>query len=70
MSNKPKITLGIPDHPRTRALIEGKVTLEGYELQMTYDFVSSGERHHRFAEEEFDVGEFSIATFLRAKEKG
>ena len=70
MSDKPKVTLGIPDHPRTRALIEGKVTVDGYDLQMTHDFVSSGERHHRFAEGEFDVGEFSLATYLRAKEKG
>ncbi|HWP60946.1 MAG TPA: hypothetical protein VNL14_23825 [Candidatus Acidoferrales bacterium] len=69
MSSKVTITLGIPDHPRTRALIEGKVTVDGYDLKMTYDFVSSGERHHRFARGEFDVGEFSLATFLRAKEK-
>ena len=67
---RPRITLGIPDHPRTRAMIDGKVDIDGYDLKMTYDFVSSGERHHRFAQGEFDVGEFSMATFLRAKEKG
>lgn len=66
---KPQITLGIPDHPRTRALIDGKVSIDGYELKMTYDFVSSGERHHGFSQGEFDVGEFSMATFMRAKEK-
>jgi 4,5-dihydroxyphthalate decarboxylase len=69
-NTRPRITLGIPDHPRTRALIEGKVSIDGYELKMTYDFISSGERHHGFSQGEFDVGEFSMATFMRAKEKG
>ncbi len=69
-NTRPRITLGIPEHPRTRALIEGKVSIDGYELKMTYDFISSGERHHGFSQGEFDVGEFSMATFMRAKEKG
>jgi 4,5-dihydroxyphthalate decarboxylase len=34
------------------------------------DFISSGERHHGFSEGRFDVGEFSMATFMRAKERG
>jgi 4,5-dihydroxyphthalate decarboxylase len=67
---KPRITLGIPDHARTRALIDGKVGIEGYDLDITCDFISPGERHLRFAQGEFDVGEFSAATFLRTKEKG
>jgi 4,5-dihydroxyphthalate decarboxylase len=67
---RPRITLGIPDHPRTRALIDKKVAVDGYDLELTYDFVASGERHHRFAQGEFDIGEFSLATYLRTKEKG
>ncbi len=67
---KPSFKLGIPNHPRTRALIEGKVSLEGYDLETTYDFPSPGERHYRFAQGEFDIGEYSTATFLRTKEKG
>jgi 4,5-dihydroxyphthalate decarboxylase len=67
---KPRITFGIPDHHRTRAIIDGKVGIEGYEIDITHDFVSAGERHHRFMQGEFDVGEFSTATFLRAREKG
>lgn len=67
---KPLIKLGIPDHPHTRALIERKVMIEGYELAITRDFISAGERHYRFTQGEFDVGEFSTATFLRTKEKG
>ena len=67
---KPRITLGLHDHPRTRALIDGEVTVDGYELDITHDFTSPGQRHHRFTEGEFDVGEFSAATFLRTREKG
>lgn len=67
---KPRIKLGIPDLPHTRALIEGKVTVEGHELAITHDFISAGERHYRFTQGEFDAGEFSTATFLRTKEKG
>lgn len=66
---KPRIKLGLPFHPRCRALIEGKVGLDGYDIEVTHDFASSGERHHRFIQGEFDVGEMSTATFLRAMEK-
>jgi len=68
--DKPHISLGLPDHPRTRALIEGKVGVEGYDLDITCDFISPGQRHSRFTLGEFDVCEFSAASFLRAKEKG
>ena len=67
---KPRITLGIPYHPRTQTIIRGEVAIDDYELAITHDFSSPGERHHRFAEGEFDVGEFSAATFLRTREKG
>ena len=67
---KARIKLGIPSHPRTRALIEGKVEIEGYDLDINHDPVNHGERHHRFIQGEFDVGEFSTATFLRTREKG
>jgi len=69
MSNKTKITLGLPNHPRCRALIEGRVGIEGYDLEICHDFVSSGERHYRFLQGEWDVGECSAATLLRAVEK-
>ena len=68
--DKPRIKLGIPYHPRTRALIEGAVGIEGYELDITNDFINPGERHYRFTQGEFDVGEFSTATFLRTRERG
>lgn len=68
---KPKIKLAIPDHPRTRAFLDGEVEVQGYELEMTYHFPGrAGERHHRFVQGEFDVSEFSAATYLRTKEQG
>jgi hypothetical protein len=63
---KAKITLGLPDHPRCRALIDGKVSIEGYDLEICHDFVSAGERHYRFLQGEWDIGECSMATLLRA----
>jgi len=66
---KPRITLGLPDHPRCRALIDGKIGVEGYELDICRDFVSAGERHYRFLQGEWDVGECSAATLWRAIEK-
>ncbi|MPZ75336.1 MAG: hypothetical protein GEU77_02320 [Deltaproteobacteria bacterium] len=51
---KPRISLGLPDHPRCRALIDGKIGVEGYELDICRDFVSAGERHYRFLQGEWD----------------
>ena len=70
MAVKPRITLGLPDHPRCRAMIDGKVGVEGYELDIDPNFVSSGERHYKFLHGQWDVGECSSASLLRAIEKG
>lgn len=67
---KPRIKLCIPYDHRTRALVEGEVVVDGCDLDIVHNIVSPGERHYRFAQGEFDVGEFSTATFLRTKEKG
>ncbi len=70
MANKPKITLGLPDHPRCQAIIDGTVGIEGYELDVDPNFVSSGERHYKYLHGEWDVGEVSAASLMRAIEKG
>ncbi len=67
---KPRIKLCIPYDYRTQALVEGEVVVDGCDLDIVHNIVSPGERHYRFAQGEFDVGEFSTATFLRTKEKG
>ena len=69
MMAKHRITMGLPYHPRTRALIDGEISIDGYELDITHE-PSAGERHYRFAQGEWDVGEYSAATFLRTREKG
>ena len=43
MATKPRITLGLPDHPRCQAIIDGTVGIEGYQLDVDPNFVSSGE---------------------------
>ena len=70
MANQPRITLGLPDHPRCRALIDGKVGVEGYELDIDPNFVSSGERHYKYLHGEWDVGEVSAASLLAGHRKG
>lgn len=66
---KPVISMGLPDQPRIRALIEGGIAIDGYELRIKHD-VSPGERHYLFTRGDFDVGETSAATFLRTRERG
>jgi 4,5-dihydroxyphthalate decarboxylase len=70
MANKQRITLGLPDHPRCRALIDGQIGIEGYQLDIDPEFVSSGERHYKFLHGQWDVGECSAASLLRAIEGG
>ena len=66
---KPRIILGFPPDPRNQALIDGLVTIDGYELEHIGQY-SPGEFHYRFVQGEYDVAEMSTATFLRTKEKG
>ena len=65
---KPTITIGIAAEARTRAIIDGRVEVEGYRIKAIHDSLSPGEQHHRFEQNEFDVCEFSTATFLRTHE--
>lgn len=66
---RPRITLGSPPNPRNRALIDGLVAIDGYEIEHIGSY-SPGEFHYRFVQGEYDVAEMSAATFLRTKEKG
>ncbi len=69
MSNKPKITLGLPDHPRCQAIIDGKVGIEGYELAVDPNFTTSGERHYKYLHGQWDVGEVSAASLIARHRK-
>lgn len=70
MANRPRITFSTNPNPRNRALIDGLISIDGYEFEYVGDKYSPGEMHHRFMEGEFDVAEMSTATLMRAKEKG
>jgi 4,5-dihydroxyphthalate decarboxylase len=70
MATKPKITFSTNPNPRNRALIEGRIPIEGYDLEYVGDKYSAGEIHYRFMQGEFDLAEMSTATLMRAKEKG
>jgi 4,5-dihydroxyphthalate decarboxylase len=68
-NNKPRITLGLPDHPRCQAIIDSTVGIEGYELWVDPEFTTSGERHYKYLHGQWDVGEVSAASLMRAIEK-
>ena len=70
MVTKPKITFSTNPNPRNRALIDGLIPIEGYDLEYVGDKYSAGEIHYRFMQGEFDVAEMSTATLMRAKEMG
>ncbi|HEX7230610.1 MAG TPA: hypothetical protein VF452_09465 [Candidatus Binatia bacterium] len=70
MPGKPKITFSTNPNPRNRALIEGMIPIDGYDLEYVGDKYSPGEMHYRFMQGEFDLAEMSTATLMRAKEKG
>src|SRR5262249_36974990 len=65
---KTTITIGIAAEPSTKAIIDGRVEVEGSRIKVIHDSLSPGEQHHRFEQNEFDVCEFSTATFLRTHE--
>jgi 4,5-dihydroxyphthalate decarboxylase len=70
MADRPKITFSTNPNPRNRALIDGLIPIDGYDLEYVGDKYSAGEIHYRFVQGEFDVAEMSTATLMRAKEKG
>ena len=70
MAAKPRITFSTNPNPRNRALIEGMIPIDGYDLEYVGDKYSPGEMHYRFMQGEFDLAEMSTATLMRAKEKG
>jgi 4,5-dihydroxyphthalate decarboxylase len=70
MANKPRITFSTNPNPRNRALIDGLIPVDGYELEYVGDKYTPGEMHQRFVHGEFDIAEMSTATLMRAKEKG
>ena len=70
MANKPKITFATNPNPRNRALIDGLISIDGYDFEYVGDKYTPGEMHYRFVQGEFDVAEMSTATLMRAKEKG
>jgi len=47
MAQKPRITFGSPAEARNQALIDGKVQIDGYEIEHISKY-SPGELHHRF----------------------
>src|SRR5258707_1470689 len=70
MAAKPKIMFSTNPNPRNRALIDGLIPIDGYDLEYVGDKYSAGEIHFGFVQGEVDVAEMSPATLMRAHAKG
>ena len=66
MADKPKIMFATNPNPRNRALIDGLIPIDGYNLEYVGDKYSPGEMHYRFVQGEFDLAEMSTASLMRA----
>ena len=50
MAGKPRITFSTNPNPRNRALIDGRIPIDGYDLEYVGDKYSAGEIHYRFVQ--------------------
>ncbi len=67
---KPLLTISVGDYDRTRALIDGTVTVEGVDA-VVLPSTDPGDMFHRMLRYgEFDASEMSMASHLVATEKG
>ncbi len=67
---KVAITLACGDYDRTRALLDGAVTVEGVDLNVI-PLSNAWSRHQRMVlHEEFDVCELSASSYLLARDRG
>lgn len=65
-----KITLAFQDYDHTRALVDGAVTVEGYDLKTTTISPPSQIFLRMLNKEEFDASEMSLSNYMIALEHG
>ena len=70
MSKKIHLTLATGDYESIRALKEGAVKAEGIELTVLTDMTSDVRHWRMIRNREFDIAEFSMSTYLMAKQAG
>jgi len=65
-----KITLAFQDYDHTRALVDGAVTVEGYDLKTTTISPPSQIFLRMLNKEHFDASEMSLSNYMIALEHG
>ena len=65
-----KITRAFQDYDHTQALVDGAVTIEGYDLKTTTILPPSQIFLHMLNKEEFDASEISLSNYIIALEHG
>ena len=69
MSERPTLSLAAGYHLRAKALCDGRVGLESFELR-AIAYENDGLGHDEFMAGKFDAGEFSLAMYLALKSRG
>jgi 4,5-dihydroxyphthalate decarboxylase len=69
MSEKPILSLAAGYHLRAKALCDGRVRLQNFELR-AIAYENDGLGHDEFMAGKFDAGEFSLAMYLALKSRG
>jgi 4,5-dihydroxyphthalate decarboxylase len=69
MSEKPALSLAAGYHTRSRALCDGRVKMENFELKAVA-FADDGFGHEEFLKGKYDSSEFSLANYLALKSRG
>src|SRR5262245_44039188 len=59
----PTIRIGMADHDLNRALLDGTVKVEGYELDIAHG-ENDGEIHQLLRDEKIDACEYSFGTYM------
>lgn len=68
-AQKIPLSVGTGYHLRARALWDGRVRMNNFDLKAV-SFAVDGKRHDRFLAGEFDAAEFSLALYLALKSRG
>lgn len=64
------VTLAIPEHPRSMALIDGTVKPEGIHLTCIHEFKSAAERHGAMIQGKYDASEMNTFEYILIRYEG
>ncbi|MBI4331719.1 MAG: ABC transporter substrate-binding protein [Chloroflexi bacterium] len=69
-NSPPPVTLALPEHPRSMAIVDGTVKAAGIQLTCVHQFKSGSERHNNMAQGKYDASEMGLVAFMLIWLKG